>query len=772
MGKGRPDMMHSDPARPFASPIFRQMVSKTESTASTPSSVYPVASFTGPMVVTEDATYTYYTLTGDGDLTFDRASSVEVEINGGGGGGGGTQYGSGAGGGGAGARFVRLASVATGTTYPVSVGAGGAGGVPGTSGAAPGGASTAFGITAAGGGGGGTRNVSTTGQNGGCGGGNHSSKDASNGSYGRGSFGGSGAGGSSPERVGGGGGGMGGDATFITKYARVGSVASPSLGGQGLPSLLPGVTVCSGGRGGRKINPGHGAPGVNPGDGGSGAGSTNNIMYDGGAGANGQVVIRVPKSGPALALSIDEAGMDTDADGVYRQDPVGWGYALRATLDSADIPVRGTLTGGAMQIEARVLDADDNEIVGWTALGIPSDGVPFDYSISVPASGLEHRLEARVRSRPSVFYRQRVLWHTAYTVTGYGQSNWLHAQSQTGDESPTDFPEDSFFVVIGDGTPSYPEFVKRNAQLGSGVFTLIRDLRAQLGLPVMVVTGGQGGASVGILADPENPSMMAMVSGLDASRGTNAILYSQGEGNATGEADMAVYASLLSSIRSQFTAAAGPVAGDVPIIISPICTQAVYESSGWMWIKNMQKDYLPANLANCYCAAPWDDAVRYDNFHCYSESYARRLAREARLIAYLVGFDTDPGEFRIASVAATDATTTTVTVSHNNIGNDIELITTPHGSGDGIVDPAASINSFEVTVDGWTTVVPTTAVRTDATTITLTHAAIATSGRRLRYFYGARPGYESGTGFEANGVVRDNSAFHYPLQYESDLPAS
>jgi hypothetical protein len=95
-----------------------------------------------------------------------------------------------------------------------------------------------------------------------------------------------------------------------------------------------------------------------------------------------------------------------------------------------------------------------------------------------------------------------------------------------------------------------------------------------------------------------------------------------------------------------------------------------------MRIEDIQTDHLPANIINCRFAAPWNDAPQTEDWHSMAQTYVRSTEGEARLIALLVnpGSCRDPGEFKIASVAAPDATHTTVTLSHNGSGSDFEVI--------------------------------------------------------------------------------------------------
>ena len=197
-------------------------------------------------------------------------------------GGGGASFSSGGdgGGGGAGGYLTGTTNLSQATVYSFVVGSGGAGGVyngsVGQSGAA-GNNSTAFGLTAIGGGRGGGVDVNGTGGtlNGGSGGGGGTygggGTTGGSGTAGQGNNGG--GGGTSPPSGGGGG---------------AGSAGSSGSGGSGASNSITGsaVTYCAGGGTG-----GGTSGGANTGNGGFG-----NTSGSGGAGGSGVVILSIPTS--------------------------------------------------------------------------------------------------------------------------------------------------------------------------------------------------------------------------------------------------------------------------------------------------------------------------------------------------------------------------------------------------------------------------------------------------------------------------------------------
>jgi len=241
-----------------------------------------VMSATGGTITT-DGDYKVNSFTADGTFTPSANGYVEYLIIGGGGGGG--QEGGGPGGG-AGGYLTGYIPVTASTAYSIVVGDGGAGG---SSGSATRGAngedSTAFGLTAKGGGGGYTNQNSIDGGGSGAGGSGNTARAGGSGTAGQGNDGGPGGDGT---WYGGGGGGAG----------AVGGTPSGGGGdgGAGLASSITGSSVTrAGGGGGGTHQSGNTSSGGSGGGGAGGDFSCNDTAVagtantgSGGGGAGGQ----------------------------------------------------------------------------------------------------------------------------------------------------------------------------------------------------------------------------------------------------------------------------------------------------------------------------------------------------------------------------------------------------------------------------------------------------------------------------------------------------
>jgi hypothetical protein len=300
----------------------------------------PIVATGGQQTTTTYAGRTYnvhtFTATGNSTFTVTRGTTTEAEVlvvAGGGGGGG--RHGGGGGGGG----FITstIASLSVGP-YPIVIGAGGEGRTFDARGL-NGGNSSAFGLTAIGGGGGGSWDVDRAGSSGGSGGGaSYIGTAGSAGTAGQGFAGGNST---SPNANGGGGGGAGsvgsssafkpqggiGRSTNITGIPYFfaagggGGAWEPTGheggnggtgGGGGGGKAFVGVAgtgglsgISNGGNGivGRPNSKG-GAGGANTGSGGGGGGATTpnagytTTLYGGGNGGSGIVIVRYPTTAP------------------------------------------------------------------------------------------------------------------------------------------------------------------------------------------------------------------------------------------------------------------------------------------------------------------------------------------------------------------------------------------------------------------------------------------------------------------------------------------
>ena len=292
--------------------------------------------------VTTVGDYTVHTFTSSGTFTVSAAGSnpdVEYLIVAGGGGGGTSNSGA-ASGGGAGGMKTGSTTV-TATSYTITVGAGGNGAVFGTpiTNATKGGNSSAFSVTAEGGGRG-TQGLIDTGKSGGSGsGGVREQNTAGSSAGGSGNVGEGNDGGTATtvasagaRAAAGGGGGAGGAAPTA---AATSSADAASAGGIGLESSLSGsaVTYATGGAG--RVASGGGTSGAaNTGNGGEGAIGGGN----GGNGGSGIVIVRYRSVAPTYSRALGTP-FDFSSPSVISTSSGGSGTGAYLVSYASDSPV-------------------------------------------------------------------------------------------------------------------------------------------------------------------------------------------------------------------------------------------------------------------------------------------------------------------------------------------------------------------------------------------------------------------------------------------------
>lgn len=223
----------------------------------------------------------------------------------------------------------------------------------------------------------------------------------------------------------------------------------------------------------------------------------------------------------------------------------------------------------------------------------------------------------------------------------------------------------------------------------------------------------------------------------DAGMKPTALLWAQGEedshhmGVATSRADYkGALQSIFAAMRERW--------GDIPVFIQRIGRRngGYTNTGGVQAVREVQQEMIDEN-AWCHAASEVYDLGLYDQVHLDDAGYISAAGRNA--LSILPVFDsaqsTQSGP-RIISVGRI-GTTITVTLSHDG-GSDFT--------------PASWIEGF-VFMDGVSPITINTAIRTDATTITLTLDSTPLSGNETLYY-----GYDDMAGITPANLIRDNDA--------------
>ncbi|MFA6415028.1 MAG: sialate O-acetylesterase [Candidatus Paceibacterota bacterium] len=480
--------------------------------------------------------------------------------------------------------------------------------------------------------------------------------------------------------------------------------------------------------------------------------------------------------------------------------PVTSGRVFQRAAETTSGPVllSGTYTGDAPQaVEAQVLLSSNNAtVVDWTALTgpAPSDGT-WSGSISAPQGPVGSGAVGSKVISDSYYVKVRSANGHAVGVTGettfyvgrwavcYGQSNM--AKFSTLASSP---------ATAAVGTGYYNgNFVSVPA--ANGIRNFLNSLVAVDGIPSAAINYAIVGQSIANLSKGAANTYYNNLAAAIAAIGHDAetILWHQGEGDVT--TAEATYIAALSQLHADICAETGRTTAQMPLLMAGLLstTGTSYTEAGWDAQQRTLMDCAAefGGLTDVHYSHSNLDAVRFqgtltasisgttltatavggqslgvgyvitgsgvaantritafgtgngstgtytvnnsqtvsseamasiDSLHMDAAAQGRAGQRYARTVTTLATETSGYPNFHITGSSVINDTTTTITVAHS-MGTDIA--------------PASGITGFEASENNGVTWVSCSGVRTDATTITLTHASIgANSARKIRYLYG------------------------------------
>lgn len=223
----------------------------------------------------------------------------------------------------------------------------------------------------------------------------------------------------------------------------------------------------------------------------------------------------------------------------------------------------------------------------------------------------------------------------------------------------------------------------------------------------------------------------------DAGLRPTGILWAQGEEDSHaigGATSRAQYKQSLEAVFQDMRAQLGPL----PVFIQRIGRRnGSYSNSGGIQaVREVQQELIHAHEW-CHDAAETYDLGLHDAVHLDDAGYVSTSERNAVAIApFFAGGTPQPRGPRITH-ALRSGTTVTVTLAH-------------HGGTD--ISPASNIAGF-VFMDGNTPIAITSAVRTNATTVTLTLDSPPASGPETLYY-----GYDDMAGINTANILKDNAS--------------
>lgn len=225
--------------------------------------------------------------------------------------------------------------------------------------------------------------------------------------------------------------------------------------------------------------------------------------------------------------------------------------------------------------------------------------------------------------------------------------------------------------------------------------------------------------------------------------GVRAIFWDQGQASAiglnAGNITRAEYKATITLIFAWMRS----LVGNVPIIIQPIGRRSDSAAYGQSWqdIREVEQE-LASELSNVYLGPEIYDLTLFDAVHPNKASEVIMGQRSARKGLSVLGESVSSVDGPEIASAIRSGTTVTVTLTHAD-GTDFT--------------PTTGIEGFYFTDDD-VQISITAAVRTNATTITLTLNSTPTGVEVLYYAYGIMDG------ITASNIVKDNSANALPLR--------
>jgi len=452
-------------------------------------------------------------------------------------------------------------------------------------------------------------------------------------------------------------------------------------------------------------------------------------------------------------------------------------YPLNQARTSVTIPVAGTYTGASADIYERVVDGSGTEIVGWTLIQSAATGNAYSGSLTIPASGLTALYrEARKGTDASTIRRQTGNFQVGLLYLGSGQSNF--GKFAEGRDVPPTLHARAIAYECQNAR------YLGNTTIGNGAATFLNEMVAKTGLPCMLAYASAAGSPIQYLAPGHIPtgggknvydSIRDYLLTLPGDSKIQKMLWAHGENeaNAVTQKTVTQYGDILvGQIQAGYAAARGQTISDFPILATTLSTFGGNEGASanysyrWGYWQGVQRA-LHASYPTVWLAASALDMVRDSSYHYYAKSteiLGKRLADFAHKLD--VGGTQNP--WAIASATATSATTTRVTLAHS-LGTDFSVVTLPHETGTTTPQAGTTIQGFAVSVNAWSTSLACTAVKVNATTIDLTHASCATTGRKLRYAWGLQGQQGQTPPHISDGLIVDNSALAVPLLAETDF---
>lgn len=429
-----------------------------------------------------------------------------------------------------------------------------------------------------------------------------------------------------------------------------------------------------------------------------------------------------PAQGNLTALAIDSI-----KPGKVHQRTDGESYA--------DIPMTGSYTGTPGTIQVGLFDTSDDSQVGSWQTVTAGDGF-WSGLIRVPASTRGYYRKVRHVGQTSLTYTDNNVLYAGDNFAIYGQSNALGMRGAGGGQ-----PAIEGARLYEGETDSWTDITNQR-----GVYELTKQVMARTGVACGVLVGGRGGTPLNAL-DEGSPTFTEFADWVTSmAADIRGVLMIQGESDAGLGTEPNDYLDLLGHVHASLANLVGRTIHNFPMVIAGLGTYTANYTEPEFNLMNhalrRAENYLPGSVHFGFSRqlAPLKDTIHHD-----PEGYAAIGQYAGEMLAHLLGASAARPSFRIVGANRLSSTQTSVLLEHGQ-GTDFT--------------PASGITGFEISQDAGASWTPATGSRTDASTVTLTHAAIdAVRERWVRYQYGGQSVGAS--------PISDNSILTIPLWPEA-----
>lgn len=451
----------------------------------------------------------------------------------------------------------------------------------------------------------------------------------------------------------------------------------------------------------------------------------------------------------------------------------------RTSDDSADLELRGTLSGEGVPIEARVvLDDDGAEVLPWAPLDSAPARGRFEGRVAGIPSGGWYRVEVRPTGAPdATVSTARFAVGAVIGIAGQSQiALWFLGMPEGGGPEPHPlvrmYRHDGYWWDVP-GTGAWRPVT------GAGAITFANAAREALGVPIGVLPYAVNGSALrrknamgsfprkngspptmGWWLDddgrprPKHNHFYALVQGIAGAEGIEALLWTQGHTDGMAGETAEAYADGLAQL---FTSVRKATTQDLPVFLSLLPRETQVE--GYEGIPAMTDEHALAIRAGQRAAAANDSRLvlaattidlplAYDHVHLSIEGRMIHAQRMAAALGSVLN-EGPPPHFRGPRLESFEAA-----------GDGAVDVHIAHAAGKDFT-PATDIVGFAVTGDGAGDV--TSARRLDADTIRLTISGDTDAVDGVEYLLEANPG-DLDVEELASAYVHDDSPLALPLE--------